>query len=160
MTEIVLFIEAVPWGYFIKKVERANHLLKCYRSALEKLVHDNPSYKGKGRLTESMRKRLTKAARCAIISRNNEKNRREAIIKLEKDLLNGPLHCFGYHSKCSTDFCTTAKELAQLTDQSITYSGSGDNGNSSGSSYTMDASNEDDNSSSISTDISRMTWRM
>ena len=147
-------IEAVPWGYFIKKVECANHSLKCYRSALEKLVHDNPSYKGKGKLTESMRKRLTKAAICAIISRSNEKNQREAIIKLEKDLLNGPLHCFGYHSKCSIDFCTTAKELAQLTDQSITNISSGDDGNSSGSSYTMDTSNEEDISCSISTDIS------
>ena len=147
-------IEAVPWGYFIKKVECANHSLKCYRSALEKLVHDNPSYKGKGKLTESMRKRLTKAARCAIISRSNEKNQREAIIKLEKNLLNGPLHCFGYHNKYSIDFCTTAKELAQLTDQSITHISSGDDGNSSGSSYKMDTSNEEDISCSISTDIS------
>ena len=95
-------VEAVPWGYSIKKVECANHSLKCYRSALEKLVHDNPAYKGKGKLTEGMRKRLTKAARCAIISRSNEHNRYEAIIKLEKDLLNSPLHCFGYHSKCSS----------------------------------------------------------
>ena len=106
-------IEAVPWGYSIKKVECANHSLKCYRSALEKLVYDNPSYKGKGKLTEGMRKRLTKAARCAIISRSSEDNRHEAIIKLERDLLNSPLHCFGYHSKCSADFCTTAKQLAQ-----------------------------------------------
>ena len=49
-------IEAVPWRYSIRKVECANHSLKCYRSALEKLVHDNPSYKGKGKLTEGMRK--------------------------------------------------------------------------------------------------------
>ena len=45
-------IEAVPWGYSIKKVECANHSLKCYRSALEKY----PAYKGKGKLTEDMRK--------------------------------------------------------------------------------------------------------
>ena len=67
-------IEAVPWGYSIKKVECANHSLKCYRSALEKLVCDNPSYKGKGKLTVGMRKGLTKAARCAIISRSSESN--------------------------------------------------------------------------------------
>ena len=41
-----------------------------------------------------MRNRLTKAARCAIISCRNEKNQREAIIKLEKDLLNGPSALF------------------------------------------------------------------
>ena len=28
-----------------------------------------------------------------------------AVVKLRKDLINGPLHCFGYHTKCSTDFC-------------------------------------------------------
>ena len=66
-----------------------------------------------------------------------------------------PLHCFGYHSKCSINVCTTAKELAQLTDQSITCSSSGYNGNSSSSNYMiMDTTNEDDNSSSIATDIS------
>lgn len=46
--------------------ECANHACKCYRSSLEKLVADNPSYKGKGGLTEKMRKRLTRAAWCAI----------------------------------------------------------------------------------------------
>ena len=61
-------IEAVPWGCLIKKTECANHSLKCYHLALEKLVHDNPSYKGKRKLTElCMRKCLTKAAKCAIV---------------------------------------------------------------------------------------------
>ena len=155
-------IEAVPWGYSITKVECANHSLKCYRSALEKLVHDNPPYKGKGKLTESMRKRLIKPARCAIISRSNENNRREAIIKLEKDLLNSPLHCFSYHSKCSVDFCTTAKELAQLTVVSTTPSSSGDDSNSSGGddsnssggSDMMDTSSEGYNSSNALADTS------
>ena len=58
-----------------------------------------------------MRKQLTKAARSAIIMRSKENNRPEAINKLQKDLINGPLHCFGYHEKCSTDFCKTAKKL-------------------------------------------------
>ena len=138
-------IEAVPWGYSIKKVECANHSLKCYRSALEKLVHDNPAYKGKGKLTEGMRKRLTKAARCAIISRSNENNRCEAIIKLEKDFLNSSLHCFGYHSKCSVDFCTTAKQLAQCTVVSTTPSSSGSSNSSIGDEGN---SNSDDSTSS------------
>ena len=64
------------------------------------------------------------------------------------------MHCFGYHSKCSIDFCTTAKKLTQLTDQSNTHISSGNDDNSSGSSYTMDSSNEEDISSSVSTDIS------
>ena len=35
------------WGCDIQKVEYANHACKCYRSSLEKLVINNPSYKGK-----------------------------------------------------------------------------------------------------------------
>ena len=86
-------ISSVPWGYAIEKLECANHAVKCYRTALERLVQDKPSYRGKGKLTESMRKRLTKAARCAIVMRNKESNKLAAIEKLQQDLLNGPLHC-------------------------------------------------------------------
>ena len=45
-------VQNVPgWGRYIKKQECANHCCKCYRSGLEKLVQENPSYKGKkGRL--------------------------------------------------------------------------------------------------------------
>ena len=59
----------ILWGYAITKIECANHCVKCYRTALEKLVQDKPSYKGKGKLTETMRKRLTIATRCAIVMR-------------------------------------------------------------------------------------------
>lgn len=94
--------ESVPkWGRDIQKVECANHACKCYRSSLEKLVSDNPSYKGRGGLTEKMRKHLTSAARCAIKMRSKELNRKLAIKRLERDLLSGPLHCFGYYDKCS-----------------------------------------------------------
>ena len=102
-------ISSIPWGYAITKIECANHCVKCYRTALEKLVQDKPSYKGRGKLTETMKKRLTRAARCAIIMRSKETNQQQAIVNLRKDLLNGPLHCFGFHSKCSIDFCKTAQ---------------------------------------------------
>ena len=53
-------IQNVPgWEHAIKKLECANHACKCYRGGLEKLVQENPSYKGKGGLTEKMRRRLT-----------------------------------------------------------------------------------------------------
>jgi len=35
-------------------------------TTMENLVHDKPSYKGRGKLTESMRNKLTKAACCVI----------------------------------------------------------------------------------------------
>lgn len=57
-------LQHVPvWGRDIVKIECANHACKCYRGSLEKLVTENPSYKGKGGLTLKMRKRLTSAAR-------------------------------------------------------------------------------------------------
>ena len=107
-----------------------------------------------------MRKRLTKAARCAIISRSDENNRCEAIIILEKDFLNSPLHCFGYHSKCSVDFCTTAKQLAQCTVVSTIPSSSGssnssisDDGNSNSDGSDGSTSSGDDGNSIVSSDI-------
>ena len=57
-------LQSVPgWGYAIKKLECANHACKCYRGALERLVQDNPSYKGTGGLTKKMRQRLVSVAR-------------------------------------------------------------------------------------------------
>ncbi len=105
-----ILIRQVPvWGHAIKKLECANHSCKCYRGALEKLVQDNPSYKG---LTEKMRRRLVSAARCAIKMRSKESDRKNGVKllkRLKRDLLNGPNHCFGHHTHCSSDFCSTAK---------------------------------------------------
>ena len=104
-------ISNIPWGYAIKKLECANHAVKCYRSALENLVHNNPAYKSKGKLTESMRKKLTKAARSAITMRSQEQDRPTAISKLQKDLIYSPLHCFGCHERCSLDFYKTVQPI-------------------------------------------------
>ena len=100
----------LPWGFAIKKLECANHAVKCFRSSLENLVSSNSSYKGRGKLTEAMRKRLTKAARSAIIMRSKESDKQTAIRKLQHDLMNIPYHCFGYHEKCSADFCKTKQQ--------------------------------------------------
>jgi len=59
-------ISNVPWGFAVEKVEGASHSVKCFCSQLEGLVA-NPSYKGRGKLTESMRKWLTRATWCAIV---------------------------------------------------------------------------------------------
>ena len=103
-------LERCPQALASSKAECANHACKCYRSSLEKLAADNRSYKCKGGLTEKMRKRLTSAARCAVKMRSQEPDKNEAARLLERDLLNGPLHCFGYHDKCSADFCSTARD--------------------------------------------------
>ena len=106
----VSLITGVPgWGHAIRKMECANHAIKCYRGALEKLVAEKPHYKGRGKLTEGMRKRLTTAARCAIKMRSTESNAKRATELLRQDLRNGPLHCFGVHTNCSTDYCKVAR---------------------------------------------------
>ena len=110
-------IAGVPgWGRAIEKLECANHACKCYRGSLEKLVQVNPHYKGKGGLTTKMRQRLTSSARCTIKMRSNEKDRPQAIKKLQDDLQNGTYHCFGIHDNCSADFCTAVKERQQETE--------------------------------------------
>ena len=104
-------LTSVPgWGQAIKKLECANHACKCYRGVLKKLVQDNYSYKGSGRLTKKMRQKLVSGARCAIRMRSYETDVKKAVELLNRDLLNRPLHCFGIHSHCSTDFCTVARE--------------------------------------------------
>ncbi len=119
-------IQNVPgWGRYIRKLECANHACKCYRSALEKLVQENTSYKGRGGLTEKMRRRLTSAARCAIKMRSKEPDTAKAVKLLERDLQNGPYHCFGHHNNCSPDFCLAAKERVASSSSS---SGNGDSG--------------------------------
>ena len=57
-----------------------------------------------------MRKKLTKAARSIILFCSQETDQKQAIHKLQQDLLNGPLHCFGCHSKCSPDFYKTKRQ--------------------------------------------------
>ena len=62
-----------------------------------------------------MRKRLTKAAKSAIVMQSKETNKQAAIHKLQHDLMNIPLHCFGYHEKCSADFCKTKQQQLNAT---------------------------------------------
>ena len=99
------------WGYAIQKQECSNHAVKCFRSSLEKLVKDKPQYKGRGKLTEQMRKRLASSIRCAIINRSKMTDKKIAARLLQKDILNCALHCFGSHLNCSDEYCKVVKNL-------------------------------------------------
>ncbi|XP_033729993.1 uncharacterized protein LOC117319268 [Pecten maximus] len=97
--------EQVPiWGKDVKKLECANHVCKCLRSSLEKLVDQNPMYKGKQRLTKALRVRITTAVRCAIRVRSKESNQKNAAKQLDHDIRNSIYHILGNHDRCS-DFC-------------------------------------------------------
>ena len=81
--------------HYFKKSECGNHAMKCYCASLERLVEEKSHYKGK--LSELMKKKLTKAARCAI-KMSAHSNKEKAVKLLGEDLQNGPYHCFGDHN--------------------------------------------------------------
>lgn len=59
--------QSVPeWGRYVRKIECVNHVVKNYRSKLEGIVKENPSFKGPGRLTQKQIRRLVAGAREAI----------------------------------------------------------------------------------------------
>lgn len=89
-------------------------------------MQDNPSYKGSGKLTQKMRQKLVSAARCAIRMRSSDPDRKKALNLLKRDLINGPLHCFGDHTNCSSDFCTHAQERSGPQQASSSNSNDGD----------------------------------
>ena len=109
-------VAGVPgWGYAIHKQECTNHALKRYRASLEQLVKDKPQYKGKHKLTAAIRQWLTKAARCAVIMRSKEADRRKAASLLQDDIMNGPMHCFGSHHKCRPEYCERVRFICNIT---------------------------------------------
>ena len=131
-------LQNVPgWAHAIQKLECANHVCKCYRSALQRLVQDNPSYNGSGGLTVKMRKWLVSSATCAIKMRSKEPDCQKALKQLKEELLNGPRHWFDLHQLCSADFCTIAKEQQATTSSpSSTEERSGES--------TVDVDNDED----------------
>ena len=114
-------MQNVPgWGYAVKKLECANLACKCYQGTLQQLIQSNPSYKGNGGLTQKIRKKLVSAARCAIRMRSREVDGGKALSLLREDLVNGPLHVFGVHTCCSTDFCTVRQQQQSEQSPSVT----------------------------------------
>jgi hypothetical protein len=66
-----IFITLLPgWGRYVAKEECANHICKCYRTNLEKLVSDNQLYKGRHHLSKTPRVRLVSAVRCVLYASN------------------------------------------------------------------------------------------
>jgi hypothetical protein len=92
--------ELVPYGRHVKKIECANHAVKCYTKALFKIVEARPDLKGI--LTRQKILRLKKAARGAIAHNSTTGN---SVVSLVHDLKNGPKHVFGCHAECRDYFC-------------------------------------------------------
>ena len=49
---------------------------------------------------------------------SKEEDKTKGLALLKKDLINGPYHCFGYHSNCSPDFCQAARHSQADTSNS------------------------------------------
>ena len=114
--------ETVPvWGAYVTKLECANHVCKCLRSNLEKLVDANPLYKGKNKLTKNLRIKITSAVRCAIAIRSKEAkqgNKKEIIKLLDHDIRNSIYHLTGNHENCS-NFCREKNESTKSNDKTV-----------------------------------------
>ena len=94
----------VPYGRDVKKVECANHAVKCYRGRLEQLAKDNPTFRGRGGLTKAVIKKIAYGARCAIRKHSSTND----VDKLRHDLRAGPRHYFGNHEMCDPVWCSEA----------------------------------------------------
>jgi hypothetical protein len=110
-----ILAEVPVWGCEVQKAECANHATKCLRTNLERLVDDNPSYKGKGLLSKAVRIRLVNSVRSAICMRSKEPNKAAAAVKLRHGICNSIAHIFDDHSHCASDFCRVkVKENSSL----------------------------------------------
>ena len=90
------------YGRDVVKIECANHAVKCYRSRLEQLAKDFPSFRGRGGLTKSVIMKITHGARCAIHNHSTSND----ITKPRNDLRAGPKHYLGNHEACDPSWCS------------------------------------------------------
>ncbi|CAI6371889.1 unnamed protein product [Macrosiphum euphorbiae] len=97
---------AKPYGpnFIIKKVECINHLLRNYINRLRDLTSKRKNSKGEripGYLRNSIQTRLLRLRNIPYETR---------LTDLKSDLVNGPNHVFGDHTKCRKYFCQGKKE--------------------------------------------------
>ena len=115
------------YGSYVKKLECANHAVKCYRGRLKELAKNNPQYQGKGGLTKRAIQRLTVGAQIAIQMHSKDMN----VQQLRHDLRNGPAHVFGDHSSCNPLFCKNTVQPSQFENSTLEGETSHDNPSSS-----------------------------
>lgn len=112
---------AKPYGpnFIIKKVECINHLLRNYINRLRDLTSKRKNSKGEripGYLRNSIQTRLLRlryaVTEAVKYNRQLQKNipYETRLMDLKSDLVNGPNHVFGDHTKCRKYFCQDTKE--------------------------------------------------
>jgi hypothetical protein len=112
----------VSYGKLIKKMECANHCTRNYTTKLYKIYKDTKTYpKNNGglearRLLEGnihvlknlARSTIRKNAEFLSTSATPESVVTEAVVTLRSQLINGPRHVFGDHTKCPVEHCCVA----------------------------------------------------
>uniref|UniRef100_A0A2S2P2G9 Mutator-like transposase domain-containing protein n=1 Tax=Schizaphis graminum TaxID=13262 RepID=A0A2S2P2G9_SCHGA len=107
--------EANPYGpnIVIKKIECTNHLLRNYINKLRDISNKRKNSKGEcvpGCYRKILHDRLLRL-RYAVTEAIKYRQRQlgtipyeDNLLKLKKDIINGPSHVFGDHSDCSQYF--------------------------------------------------------
>ena len=104
-------VEIVPYGRRVKKLECANHAVRCYRKSLHDLVNNRPDWKGRNSLKELKIRKLSAGARAAIRMHAKTGN----VDQLRKDLRNGPYHVFGIIGIITKNFVPPSKRKRKQT---------------------------------------------
>ncbi|XP_050532483.1 uncharacterized protein LOC126900652 [Daktulosphaira vitifoliae] len=104
--------EVMPYGpmLLVEKVECQNHLLRNYGQKLMSLTKkkEYPCYLRKF-ISKNIMKFRTAVTKAIKYRKNVEETLYDKIEGLRNDILNGPYHIFGEHTKCQSYFCSGPK---------------------------------------------------
>jgi hypothetical protein len=101
-----------PYGRSVRKIECANHKVRCVTSNLHKLANNTKLNVDARKMLKSKIPRISRGARSAIryCHENND-----TVADLQKDFENLPNHVFGDHSNCRQYF----KEHCNLQEKNL-----------------------------------------
>ena len=116
-------LEKVVYGRRVKKLECANHVVRCYRKSLHELLKLHPEWKGRNGLTQQKLRKITAGARAEIRMHSTSGD----VQALRRDLLNGPNHVFGDHHKCNKQFCKTKQAENPRDNEKLNVKATGSN---------------------------------
>ncbi|XP_025191885.1 uncharacterized protein LOC112592111, partial [Melanaphis sacchari] len=104
--------EVMPYGpmLLVEKIECRNHILRNYGQKLMGLTKktDYPCYLRKF-ISRNILRFRTAVTKAINHRKNLNDTMQEKIEGLRNDILNGPYHIFGHHSKCESYFCSGPK---------------------------------------------------
>ena len=127
-TDIQSVLRKVHYGRDIRYIPCANHLIKSYRSGLEKIAKENARYENVYGLNPATRASIAANARCAIKHRSKQYFNAETELekenikkKFNKELLTGYKHKLeDHHEECDKDWCRVKHHMEAKDDPTAT----------------------------------------